>query len=95
MDSEWKSSTILRRMPACSIYYFLFHFVEIRRHKCACVHLRLLILHTNNLVNSFVLRTINEDALKDALRAVSTKLRERLLLINDLLHFLLYIYIFQ
>lgn len=48
---------------------------------------------TNNLVNSFVLRTINEDALKDALRAVSTKLRERLLLINDLLHFLLYIYI--
>lgn len=50
---------------------------------------------TNNLVNSFVLRTINEDALKDALRAVSTKLRERLLLINDLLHFLLYIYIFQ
>lgn len=47
---------------------------------------------TNNLVNSFVLRTINEDALKDALRAVSTKLRERLLLINDLLHFLLYIY---
>lgn len=59
-------------------YSFLFHFVEIRRHKCACVHLRLLILHTNNLVNSFVLRTINEDALKDALRAVSTKLRERL-----------------
>lgn len=47
---------------------------------------------TNNLVNSFVLRTINEDALKDALRAVSTKLRERLLLINDLLYFLLYIY---
>lgn len=92
MDSEWKSSTILRRMLD---YYFLFHFVEIRRHKCACVHLRLLILYTNNLVNSFVLRTINEDALKDALRAVSTKLRERLLLINDLLHFLLYIYIFQ